>query len=193
MMIRFIVTILLGISLSLAVPTTAMAQANIVVPSKKRPVKKPSTKKPNKKKPTAVRPQNNPPASTTVGFATNTSNSPTPATSDNGNATNNNLWENPEVAARFPGGDAAMLKYINDNLRYPANAQENGIQGRVIINFLVETDGSLSEVKVVRGADPDLDKEALRLVKKMPRWTPGKMNGKPVRTRNILPITFRIK
>lgn len=92
-----------------------------------------------------------------------------------------------------PGGsNEALLKWIRTELRYPEVAAENGIQGRVYVQFVVERDGSVSDVKVVRGVDPSLDREALRVVSKMGKWTPGKQRGKPVRSRYSVPITFQL-
>ena len=93
----------------------------------------------------------------------------------------------------FPGGDAAQIAFLSNNLRYPAVAMEQGIQGRVVTQFVVDKDGSITDVKVVRSLDPMLDKEAVRLVKSMPKWTPGKLNGSPVRVKYILPISFRLE
>lgn len=86
-----------------------------------------------------------------------------------------------EESPKFPGGEAELYKYLNKNIRYPEIAAQNNIQGRVVVQFVVEKDGSVGEVKVVRGVDPDLDKEAVRVVKSMPKFIPGKMNGQNVR------------
>lgn len=93
----------------------------------------------------------------------------------------------------FPGGNAAMMKFLSDNIKYPVIAQENGIQGRVICNFVVEKDGSITDVQVVRGVDPSLDKEAVRVIQQMPRWNPGKQRGQAVRVRFTLPVVFRLQ
>lgn len=98
-----------------------------------------------------------------------------------------------EDAPAFPGGDSALMKYLNDNIRYPVIAQENGIQGRVTCQFVVERDGSISDVQVVRGQDPSLDKEAVRVIQGMPKWKPGKQRGVPVRVRYTLPVLFRLQ
>ncbi len=98
-----------------------------------------------------------------------------------------------EEAPQFPGGESAFMKYLNDNIRYPVIAQENGIQGRVTCQFVVERDGSISDVQVVRGQDPSLDKEAVRVIQGMPRWKPGKQRGAPVRVRYTLPVLFRLQ
>ena len=93
----------------------------------------------------------------------------------------------------FPhGGMAGVMQYLSRNIKYPAIAQENGTQGRVIVQFVVNKDGSITDVKVVRGADPYLDKEAIRVVTNMPKWTPGKTGGKAIRVKYTLPITFKL-
>lgn len=104
----------------------------------------------------------------------------------------NKIFEVVEQQASFPGGEAALFRYLNDNLKYPAVAQENGVQGRVTVSFVVERDGSITDLKVERGVDPSLDREALRVVKGMPHWIPGKQNGNTVRSRFRLPVTFRL-
>ena len=98
-----------------------------------------------------------------------------------------------EQKPQFPGGEAALLKYVAEHLRYPAMAQENGIQGRVVVQFVVTKNGSVGEVKVVRSKDPDLDKEAVRVVKSLPKFVPGKMNGHAVNVWYTLPITFKLQ
>lgn len=98
-----------------------------------------------------------------------------------------------EQSASFPGGTAALSKYVYDHLRYPAIAMEEGVQGRVDVQFVVERDGSVSSVKVVRSVSPALDREAVRVVQSLPRFTPGRQNGQPVRCRYTLPITFRLQ
>lgn len=98
-----------------------------------------------------------------------------------------------EQQAEFPGGPAAMMKWLSNNIRYPESAQQNDIQGRVVVKFVVEKDGSIGQVTVVKGVDKDLDREAIRVVKKMPRWQPGKNNGVAVRSYFNLPVTFRLQ
>lgn len=98
-----------------------------------------------------------------------------------------------EEQPEFPGGNAAMMKFLSDNIRYPVIAQENGIQGRVICNFVVERDGSITDVQVVRGQDPSLDREAIRVIQQMPKWKPGKQRGSSVRVRFTLPVVFRLQ
>jgi len=98
-----------------------------------------------------------------------------------------------EEMPHFPGGEEALMKWLSENIRYPVIAQENGIQGRVICQFVVNTDGSIVDIQVVRGVHPSLDEEAVRVIKSMPKWIPGKQRGKPVRVRFTLPINFRLQ
>lgn len=98
-----------------------------------------------------------------------------------------------EEQPEFPGGNTAMMKFLSDNIKYPVIAQENGIQGRVITNFVVERDGSITDVQVVRGVDPSLDKEAIRVIQSMPKWKAGKQRGSAVRVRFTLPVVFRLQ
>lgn len=97
-----------------------------------------------------------------------------------------------EQPAEFPGGLPALMKWLCENIRYPEAAVENKISGRVVVRFIVEKDGSISSTTVVRGVDKDLDREALRVIGKMPKWIPGKNNGSPVRSYYNLPVTFRL-
>lgn len=98
-----------------------------------------------------------------------------------------------EQMAEFPGGTAALMKWLSNNLRYPEAAQQNDIQGRVTVKFVVEKDGRVSNPTIYKGVDKDLDREALRVVSKMPKWQPGKNNGVPVRSYFNLPVTFRLQ
>lgn len=98
-----------------------------------------------------------------------------------------------EEMPSFPGGQGALMAYIASNLVYPATARESMIQGRVIVGFVVERDGSISNVKVSRSVDPALDKEAMRVVKSMPKWKPGKQNGSAVRVKYTVPVIFRLE
>lgn len=109
----------------------------------------------------------------------------------------------PEVATKifdvveempsFPGGNGALMSYLASNIKYSVVAQENGVQGRVIVSFVVERDGSISDVRVARSVDPSLDREAQRVVKSMPRWKPGKQNGSAVRVKYTVPVVFRLQ
>ncbi|MCC6839797.1 MAG: TonB family protein [Flavobacteriales bacterium] len=99
------------------------------------------------------------------------------------------VQEQPE----FPGGMAKMYQYLQNNTKYPDMEFDAGIQGKVFVEFVVERDGDISDVKVRRGVSPGLDKEAVRAVKSMPKWSPGKMNGKPVKVRFTIPVDFKLK
>lgn len=99
-----------------------------------------------------------------------------------------------ETMPEFPGGQQALFKYLSENVKYPVIAQENGIQGRVICQFVVNKDGSIVDVEVVRsGGDPSLDKEAVRVIKSMPNWKPGKQRGKAVRVKYTVPVNFKLQ
>ena len=123
-----------------------------------------------------------------------TSTSPTPRpTIDNEIVRDERIYETVDQMPGYPNGMAGIMQYLGENVRYPANAQENGIQGRVLVKFVINTDGSVTNVKVIRSVDPDLDKEAVRVVSSMTQWRPGKLNGKAVRVAYTLPIVFRLE
>uniref|UniRef100_UPI003FED3E58 energy transducer TonB n=1 Tax=Prevotella sp. TaxID=59823 RepID=UPI003FED3E58 len=105
----------------------------------------------------------------------------------------NKIFTVVEQMPMYPGGDAALMQYLSSNIHYPAVAAENGVQGRVVVGFVVERDGSITDVNVMRSVDPSLDREAVRVVKNMPRWTPGKQNGSAVRVKYQVPVTFRLQ
>lgn len=98
-----------------------------------------------------------------------------------------------EEMPSFPGGMGECMKFLAKNINYPTISQENGVQGRVIVQFVVNTDGSVVDPVVVRGVDPYLDKEALRVIKMMPKWSPGKQRNKPVRVKYTVPVMFRLQ
>ena len=99
-----------------------------------------------------------------------------------------------ESMPEFPGGQQALFKYLSENVKYPVIAQENGIQGRVICQFTVNKDGAIVDVEVARsGGDPSLDKEAVRVIKSMPKWKPGKQRGKAVRVKYTVPVNFKLQ
>ncbi len=98
-----------------------------------------------------------------------------------------------EQMPSFPGGPQALFEYLSSHIKYPVVAEENGVQGRVIVTFVVERDGSITDVKVAKSVDPSLDKEAQRVVKSMPHWIPGKQNGTAVRVKYTVPVTFRLQ
>ena len=102
------------------------------------------------------------------------------------------IYQAVEVMPQFPGGDAALMKWMHDTMKYPSYAQDNNIQGTVLVGFVVNKDGSVVEPKVLKSVDASLDKEALRMLSVMPKWSPGKQRGKPVRVRYQVPIRFRL-
>lgn len=104
---------------------------------------------------------------------------------------NSNIFGGVEEMPSFPGGMAALMKYIKDNLRYPEICREGAAMGRVNVVFIVNEDGSLSDVKVIRSIIPELDKEAIRVVKSMPKWNPAKQNGKAVKMKYVVSVNFR--
>ena len=97
-----------------------------------------------------------------------------------------------EEPASFPGGMANCLKFLSENVKYPEDCKKEGIQGRVIAQFIIDKDGSIKDVKIVRGVHPSLDKEAIRVIEAMPKWTPGKVKGEPVKCQYTLPVAFKI-
>lgn len=104
----------------------------------------------------------------------------------------NRVYDVVEQMPSFPGGTSGLMTYLSQNIRYPAEAQETCAQGRVVVSFVVGKDGHISDVTVVRSVEPSLDKEAVRVVRNMPRWTPGKQGGEPVRVRYNVPVSFRL-
>ncbi len=105
----------------------------------------------------------------------------------------NKVFTAVEQMPQFPGGESALMQYISKNIKYPPVAMENGIQGRVVVQFVVTKTGKIGEVKIARGKDPDLDKEAMRVVKSLPDFIPGKMNGQAVNVWYTLPVTFKLQ
>ncbi len=97
-----------------------------------------------------------------------------------------------EEQPEFPGGESALMQYLRDHLRYPAFAQENGIQGRVVLSFIVERDGSIANIEAMRSPAEELTKESIRVVQSMPKWKPGKQRGKAVRVKYVLPVVFHL-
>lgn len=106
---------------------------------------------------------------------------------------NDKVLEKAEVMPQFPGGDQAMMKFVSENVQYPEEAKEKEISGRVMVGFIVEKDGSISDVKIVKGIGGGCDEEAVRVVKAMPKWKPGKEKGKPVRVSYMMPFTFKLQ
>lgn len=103
------------------------------------------------------------------------------------------IFTDPETKPEFPGGLSAIYRHIAKTMRYPLIAQENGVQGKVTVGFIVEKDGSINDVTVIQGKDPYLDKEAIRVINTLPRFSPGKVDGVPVRTSMSLPVTFKLE
>ncbi|MBD3635865.1 MAG: energy transducer TonB [Crocinitomicaceae bacterium] len=102
------------------------------------------------------------------------------------------VYDMPEQMPQFPGGAEAMERFISEHIKYPPTAKEKRIQGKVYVQFIVEKDGSLTDIKIRRGAHQLLDDEAIRVIKLMPKWKPGSMRGKIVRVRYTIPITFAL-
>ena len=102
------------------------------------------------------------------------------------------VYMNVEQMPQFPGGDRELLNFLHSNIRYPQIALENGIQGRVVLKFVVNTDGSVGDISILQGIDRTLNEEAIRVVKTMPKWSPGRQNGRAVRVFYTVPIDFRI-
>ena len=103
------------------------------------------------------------------------------------------VYESVEQMPEFPGGQAEMMKYLAQNIHYPANAAKNNVEGRVVLQFVIEKDGRIGEVKIARSVDPELDAEALRVVKSMPNFIPGRQDGKPVAVWYTIPISFKLQ
>ena len=108
------------------------------------------------------------------------------------NSETDTVMDKCEVMPKFPGGESGMMKFLTENVKYPKEALDKGITGRVLVEFVVERDGSINDVKIMKSVDPILDNEAIRIVKAMPKWEPGTMNGKAVRVKHTLPVTFRL-
>ena len=117
----------------------------------------------------------------------------TTAMAQNKKTSNDKVFEKVEDMPEFPGGEQAMMEFVAKNVQYPKEAMEKGISGRVLVGFIVEKDGSICETEVVKGIGGGCDEEAVRVVKAMPKWKPGKQDGKPVRVSFQLPIIFKLQ
>ena len=106
---------------------------------------------------------------------------------------NQKVYEMVDQMPEFPGGMPALIEFLQNNVKYPADAEKQKVEGRVLVSFVVETDGSVTDVQLMKKAFPSLDAEAVRVTKAMPNWTPGKMKGKVVRVHYTFPIVFRLK
>ena len=103
------------------------------------------------------------------------------------------VYDMVEQQPQFPGGTKELMTFLGKNIRYPVIAQENGIQGRVILQFVITKEGKVADIKIMRSVSPELDEEAVRVVKAMPAWTPGKQDGQAVNVRYTLPVTFKLQ
>ena len=117
----------------------------------------------------------------------------TTATAQNKKAANDKVFEKAEIMPEFPGGEQAMMDFVAKNVTYPKEAMEKEISGRVFVSFIVEKDGSVNEVNVKKGIGGGCDEEAVRVVKAMPKWKPGKMKGEAVRVSYQMPIFFKLQ
>ena len=106
---------------------------------------------------------------------------------------NQKVYDTVDQLPEFPGGMPALISYLQNNIKYPKDAEKQKVEGRVLVQFVVETDGSISDVKVAKEVFPSLDAEGIRVVQTMPKWTPGKHKGKIVRVQYTLPIVFSLK
>ena len=106
---------------------------------------------------------------------------------------NDKVFDVVEQMPEYPGGMQALFEFISQNIKYPADAQKQKVEGRVLAKFVIETDGSISDIEVVKNAFPSLDAEAVRVIQAMPKWTPGKQKGQVVRVKFMLPINFSLK
>ena len=117
----------------------------------------------------------------------------TTAMAQNKKTSNDKVFEKVEDMPEFPGGEQAMMDFVGKNVQYPKEAMEKEISGRVLVGFIVEKDGSISETEIVKGIGGGCDEEAVRVVKAMPKWKPGKEKGKPVRVSYMMPFTFKLQ
>ena len=117
----------------------------------------------------------------------------TNAMAQNKKKANDKVLEKAEVMPEYPGGDQAMMDFVAKNVQYPQEARDKEISGRVLVSFIVEKDGSIADVKVVKGIGGGCDEEAVRVVKAMPKWKPGKDKGKSVRVSYMMPFTFKLQ
>ena len=117
----------------------------------------------------------------------------TTVTAQNKKAASDKVYEKVEVMPEFPGGDQAMMDFVAKNVVYPQEARDKEISGRVMVGFIVEKDGSISDAKVVKGIGGGCDEEAVRVVNAMPKWKPGKQKGKPVRVSFMMPFNFKLQ
>ena len=127
-----------------------------------------------------------------VGYGATKEKLPAETTASSSSQNDKVIFTVVEKMPQFPGGDQALFKYLGTNIRYPVEAQKAGVQGRVICQYVVDENGTITDVSVVRGVDPSLDQEAVRVIKAMPNWTPGEQRGKKVSVKYTLPINFKL-
>jgi len=113
-------------------------------------------------------------------------------TLDSNKINGNTIFVYTEEIPQFPGGEQAQMRFMSENIRYPEFERDSGIQGLVVASFIIEKDGRITDIKILKGVTPDIDKELIRVLKKMPRWSPGKQKGKAVRVRINLPVRFTL-
>lgn len=118
---------------------------------------------------------------------------PVPSAAESSSGDEDKVYTMAEVMPEFPGGQNALFAFLGKNIQYPADARASKKQGTVYVSFVVNTDGKVTDVKMIRGLHPSLDKEAMRVVSRMPNWTPGMQNGKPVKTQYNLPVKFLLR
>ena len=106
---------------------------------------------------------------------------------------NQQVFDVVEKMPEYPGGQAALFEYLSTNVKYPADAEKKKVEGRVLVTFIVNTDGSITDIELVRKAFPSLDAEAVRVISGMPKWIPGEQKGQKVRVKYTVPLTFRLK
>lgn len=106
---------------------------------------------------------------------------------------NDQIFDVVEQMPEYPGGMQALFEFLKENIKYPEDAQKQKVEGRVLAKFVVETDGSISNIEVVKHAFPSLDAEAVRVIQAMPKWSPGKQKGQAVRVKYVVPINFNLK
>ena len=106
---------------------------------------------------------------------------------------NDQIFDVVEQMPEYPGGMQALFEFLKENIKYPEDAQKQKVEGRVLAKFVIETDGSISDIEVVKNAFPSLDAEAVRVIQAMPNWTPGKQKGQAVRVKYVVPINFNLK
>lgn len=180
MMLALTLSIVVGITLTSIPSFAGVPESLLKVSSSKTTSKKGTVKNSSKEK------------NTKTSETTSNTSSKKGAQSDSASSSNREVYQDIEEQPEFPGGIGALMKYLAASIEYPEKAQKNEVQGRVIVKFIIESDGSISNASILHGISPELDEEALRIVNKMPKWTPGKNNGVAVASNFTLPVYFRL-